>query len=344
MTCFFALTVFTTACKKEENKLPEVTTNDILYARRTLAALDGSVRPEVSDSIIAYGFCWNTTGLPTLSDNNIPAQFGPPQHFQAYPEGLKPNTTYYVRAYAKNLFGTSFGSEKMFTTMTATITVSYNPSLQYNSVMDIEGNVYKTIDIGTQTWMAENLRTTRYNDNSEIPLVSDKSAWEQLLTPGYCWYENNEEVYKNIFGALYNGYAVNTGKLCPSGWHVPSDNEWKTLEVYLGIPQEAIEGGSRGTNEGLKIKEAGTNNWFLKENINGTNESGFTGLPCGRRFGYDIDTGWGEGVVTYWWSSSGYPQYNWLFCRWLLLDHTEIFRDASQMDFGLSVRCIKDRV
>jgi uncharacterized protein (TIGR02145 family) len=339
---FILLLITLYACKKEESKLPEVTTNEVLFVRRTYVGLDGAVRLTVSDSIIAYGFCWNTKGLPTLNDNITERSFGLPQHFQAYPEGLRPNTTYYVRAYATNLNGTNFGLEKTFTTMAASATIVFNPNLTYHSVSDVEGNVYKTIEIGTQTWMAENLKATRYNDNTEIPYITDNNEWEHLKTPGYCWYENNEEIYKNIYGAYYNAYAVNTGKLCPTGWHVPSNSEWKTFELFLGMSPESIDGGIRGTIEGLKIKETGKHNWFDKENIDGTNESGFTGLPGGRRMGYDGGTIGGEGILAFWWTSSGLLESNYFVCRWLLYNKSIIIQEGRELSAGFNVRCIRD--
>ncbi|MGB4293792.1 MAG: FISUMP domain-containing protein, partial [Bacteroidales bacterium] len=97
---------------------------------------------------------------------------------------------------------------------------------------DVDGNRYKVIMIGNQLWMAENLRTTKYNDGTPIPLVTDNTAWSNLTSPGYCWYDNNS-TNKDTYGALYNWYTVNTGKLCPSGWHVPSDDEWTIMQNYL---------------------------------------------------------------------------------------------------------------
>jgi hypothetical protein len=106
-----------------------------------------------------------------------------------------------------------------------------------NLVKDIDGNVYDTVTVGTQTWMVENLKTTRYNDGTAIPLVTKSVAWETLSTPGYCWYNNDESTYKAPYGALYNWYTVNTGKLCPTGWHVPGDSEWIVLIDFLGGPE-----------------------------------------------------------------------------------------------------------
>jgi len=98
------------------------------------------------------------------------------------------------------------------------------------TVKDVDGNEYRTVIIGSQTWMIENLRTTRYADSTAIPMVSDSASWRNLLTPGYCWYNNDSTTNKNEFGALYNWYTVDTGKLPPRGWHVPTEEDWTTLE------------------------------------------------------------------------------------------------------------------
>lgn len=163
-----------------------------------------------------------------------------------------------------------------------------------NIVTDIDGNVYNTVTIGTQVWMKENLKTTKYNDGTAIPLVIDSPDWSNLKTPGYTWNicGNNEDSIIAIYGALYNWYTVNTGKLCPTGWHVPSDNEWTTLITYLG--GENVAGG--------KLK-AGTADWG-SPNIGATNESGFTALPGGVCYA-DGDYS-GIGGDGFWWSSSEY--------------------------------------
>ena len=140
------------------------------------------------------------------------------------------------------------------------------------TVTDIDGNVYHTVKIGAQTWMVENLRTTRYNDGTAIPLVTGNTAWGSLTTPGYCWYNNDQATYGSTYGALYNWYAVNRGKLCPTGWHVATDAEWTQLTDYLGGVWVA----------GGKMKEAGLSHWE-SPNEGATNSSGFTALPGGHR-------------------------------------------------------------
>jgi uncharacterized protein (TIGR02145 family) len=152
------------------------------------------------------------------------------------------------------------------------ILIPFSASAQ---VTDIDGNVYQTVTIGAQVWMKENLKTTKYNDGTSIPNVTDNTDWAALTTPGYCWYNNDAATFKDTYGALYNWFTVSTGNLCPTGWHVPSNDEWTTLTTYLG--GESVAGG--------KLKATGTTNW-LTPNTGASNTSGFTGLPGGfRNFG-----------------------------------------------------------
>lgn len=139
-------------------------------------------------------------------------------------------------------------------------------------VTDIDGNIYNTITIGTQVWMAENLKTTRYRDGSSIPYVKDDIEWMRLTTPGYSCYDNDPATYIEIYGALYNWHAANSGKLCPTGWHVPTDAEWLSLMNHLG--GSSVSGG--------KLKEKGTSHWD-SPNTGATNETGFTALAGGCR-------------------------------------------------------------
>jgi uncharacterized protein (TIGR02145 family) len=208
--------------------------------------------------------------------------------------------------------------------------ITFNPSITYGSMTDQDGNTYKTVTIVTQTWMAENLRTTKYNNGTTIPLVTSNTEWSKT-TPGYCWYKNMETVYRNIYGALYNWHTVITGNLCPAGWHVPSNTEWETLITYVG--GEMVAGG--------KLKETGTIHWYTP-NTGATNESGFTALPGGWResegiFGYN-------GIDGLWWSSTEYEDD--ISCAWDIVVYST-YNDVSSSDWmdkrsGISVRCIKD--
>jgi uncharacterized protein (TIGR02145 family) len=198
----------------------------------------------------------------------------------------------------------------------------------YNKVTDVEGNSYNTITIGTQTWMAENLKTTKLNDGTNIPLVTNGTTWGTLSTPAYCWFNNDEASYKVTYGALYNWYTANTGKLCPSGWHIPSDPEWTTLTDYLG--GLSIAGG--------KMKEAGTSHW-ISPNIGATNESGFTGLPAGYR---DKTSGFlNIGTYALWWASTGINSTD-SWGRGLYNLDATVYRYNYYNNHGFSVRCIKN--
>ncbi len=196
------------------------------------------------------------------------------------------------------------------------------------TLKDIDGNVYQTVTIGTQVWMAENLKTTKYNDGSEIPLVTEQSAWYDLGAPGYCWYNNDESANRNVYGALYNWYAVDTGKLCPPGWHVPSDEEWTTLTKYLG--GETIAGG--------KIKEAGTIHW-PGPNTGATNSSGFNALPAGFRG----KTGFipASEVAAIFWSSTAFDSDD-AWTRYLQPDSIIAGRNNGGKYHGFAIRCLKD--
>jgi uncharacterized protein (TIGR02145 family) len=196
-----------------------------------------------------------------------------------------------------------------------------------NTVTDVDGNIYHTVTIGTQTWMVENLKTTKCNDGTAIPLVTDTTAWHILATPGYCWYNNDSAAYGNDYGALYNWFAVNTGKLAPKGWHVPTDAEWTTLTTYLGGE----------SNAGLPLKD--TTHWSSPNYA--TNTSGFSALPGGYRNFYG--TFYSIGTNGYWWSSTAYGEgatYSW--SRFMYYNFSDVNRYSSSVTLGFSVRCIKD--
>jgi len=194
------------------------------------------------------------------------------------------------------------------------------------TITDVDGNIYPSIVIGTQCFMRKDLQTTRYNDGTNIPHVTDQTTWSGLTTPAYCYYNNDYETYGSVYGALYNWYAVNTSKLCPSGWHVPSKDEWMTLTTYLG--GLSLAGG--------KLKETGLNHWN-SPNTGATNEVGFNGLPGGNRgnsFAF-------EGMYYRRWSSTNYDA-NRAYQKDLVWSQSQDWEYYREKFIGMSVRCIKD--
>lgn len=203
-----------------------------------------------------------------------------------------------------------------------------------NTVTDIDGNVYSIVEIGSQTWLGQNLKTTRYNDGTPIPLQTDASIWGTLNTHAYCWYDNDIN-HKEPYGALYNWYvgsaANNGGKNpCPTGWHVPADDEWTALTDYLG--GTATAGG--------KLKEAGTAHWS-SPNAGATNETGFTALPGGYRGTGGIFAEMGSQGLH--WSSDEHATYTSSgYYRSMSYSSASVFRNYLGKTYGMSIRCIKD--
>ncbi|MCJ7446063.1 MAG: fibrobacter succinogenes major paralogous domain-containing protein [Bacteroidales bacterium] len=318
---FISLTILSIllfkSCLKDRIFFPDLTTMDVTSVTLTSAISGGAVIDDGGASILERGVCWNILSNPTIS-NYRTIESGGLGLFSSNLSPLNPNTYYYARAYATNKAGTGYGNQVIFIT---------DPTIQTMTVKDIEGNTYNTVKIGTQVWMVENLKTTKYNDGSAIPNVTDDTEWANLTTPAYCWY-NNDIRKKTPYGALYNFYAVSTGKLCPTGWHVPSDVEWTTLTTYLG--GESVAGG--------KLKEAGITH-YRTPNTGATNETGFTALPGGHRYYYATFVD--NGLYGDWWSSTEISATN-AWTRSMDFDKSIVRRENSSYGNGYSVRCLKD--
>lgn len=283
------------------------------------ATCSGNITADQNSAPTERGVCWSTEPTPDVTDNKTSGGTGPGE-FSCLMTGLTPQTTYYARAYATNKAGTAYGEEISFTTPA-------DHSGETGTVTDIDGNVYHTIGIGSQIWTKENLRTTRFNDESPITLEKDNLAWESLAGPGYCYYYS-DPLYLEVFGALYNWYAVVSPKLPPAGWNVPTDAEWTILETYLG----GI------TYAGGKLKETGTENW-MAPNFEATNETGFGALPGGIRAKDGIFDQVGE-TSNFWTNSSASYEEAWY--RSMDYSTSRNTRESKPVNFGLSVRLVKD--
>lgn len=216
------------------------------------------------------------------------------------------------------------------------------------AVTDIDGNVYHTVTIGNQCWMKENLKTTKYRNNTNIPYVADGDEWANMTTDAYVWYDK-DIMWKEPYGALYNWYAtVDTKGLCPTGWHVPTYDEWTVLTSYIGgmDPPHGNElkscrqinsplGGDCNTTEHPRWREDTNNGNY------GTDDFGFSGLPGGARSIYSSGF-WSLGSKGYWWSSSEYKTPGLARFRELMYDEGKVWGGNFEKAFGFSVRCLRD--
>jgi uncharacterized protein (TIGR02145 family) len=194
-------------------------------------------------------------------------------------------------------------------------------------VADIDGNIYETIMLGNQVWMAENLRTTRLNDGSEIRLITKNQEWYNNSAPAFSWYNNDSSMFKVPYGALYNGYVAANEKICPAGWRVPDKDDWKQLIQSFG---DTIDAGGRLKVEGSQ--------WHFP-NMGGDNSSGFTALPAGMR--YFEGTYSSLSYFTAYWSTTGPDTTSLSFMSLSYLDAKATFGVKSKRH-GFSIRCIRD--
>jgi uncharacterized protein (TIGR02145 family) len=295
-----------------------VTTANITNITPTSATGGGNVITDGNPPVSSRGIVWNTAHDPTVENHQGMTNQGTGTgNFTSEITGLIPGTTYYARAYATNSLSTVYGDEVSFSAV--------------GTVTDIDGNVYEIVLIGNQVWMAENLKTGKYNNGSVIPKVTDDTEWFNLPGTGaHAWHGNSEDNF-NTYGALYNWFAVETGHLCPSGWHVPSDDEWTILADYLGGSE--IAGG--------KLKAISS--LWKDPNEGATNETGFTALPAGGREYYGTFFNLGNSGM--WWSTDEYSSgSDNAFFRGVIYIFTTLGRNSHgyHKNSGMSIRCIKD--
>jgi len=308
--------------------LATLTTSDVTSITSNSAISGGNITDDGGGIITARGVCWAKYANPTVTGEHTTDGTGT-GGFISNINCLSFATTYYVRAYAINSAGTTYGDQQIFTTP-GTNPIIFNPDLTYGSVSDLDGNCYKTIQIGTQTWMAENLKTTKYNNGDLIgtttPMELDIS---NESTPSYQW--SYSESHTAVYGRWYTWYAVtDTRNVCPTGWHVPSNVEWTTLIDYFGETSVAYD----------KLRESGNTHWrYCMSAPDVSNENGFTALPGGIRPPSFYDHYIGE--MGNFWSTT---EYDVLSARSLDLGFCfgELSQSTTSKKYGLSIRCLKD--
>jgi uncharacterized protein (TIGR02145 family) len=317
------------------------------YASQTISGIESAARLDITAAVITVAapaagthtpsktqvvWNWNTvtgaTGYKWSATNLYSSSTDMGTDLTKTETGLTCNTAYYRYVWAYNGSGcVSAVTELTQTTSACMVTIS-----------DVDGNVYNTVTIGTQVWMAENLKATKYNDNTAIPNITVNETFAAATTGAYSDYDNTPS-NSTTYGRLYNWYAIdndattktasNGGKnICPTGWHVPTIAEWTTLSTYLG----------GGTVAGAKLKETGTTHWETP-NTGATNESGFTGLPAGIRSSSGT---WNIGVQTYWWSSSKHSGSVYNDYTYIQNNYNNLSISYPSDPMGFSVRCISD--
>ena len=291
--------------------VPTISTSVISNLTYSSAISGGNISADGNVTVTARGVCWSSSSNPTIALSTKTVDGTGTGSFTSAISGLTENTSYYVRSYATNAIGTAYGSEVVFTT---------------------PFDLTPRVTIGNQVWTTQNLNVSTYRDGTPITQITAAADWPATVEGAYCYY-NNSPANGDIYGKLYNWYAVNDsthGGLAPAGYHIATDAEWTTLITTLDA---TVAGG--------KMKEAGNTHW-LSPNTGANNSSGFTALPGGGRSSAN-GSFWYIGGHTYWWTATVYPLPLYAYRRQL---------DQTQVDFspgggslkteGYSVRCIKD--
>ncbi|MFU8843752.1 MAG: fibrobacter succinogenes major paralogous domain-containing protein [Bacteroidales bacterium] len=315
-----------------QNGIISLATADITNVTANSATSGGNITNDGGASVLQRGVCWSTGSNPTLDDNYTQDGAGSGTYTSEI-TGLNGNTHYYVRAYATNAFGTVYGNEFMFFAFMCGTLLS-----------DVDGNTYNSVLVGNQCWMKENLKTTSYSNATLIPNVTDSTAWLNLTSGAYVWYDNDTN-WKDAYGALYNWYAtVNPNGLCPVGWHVPGHNELTALTAFIGGTSSpngnklkscrqvnSPLGGDCNTTEHPRWNEHSTNY--------GTDDYGFSSLPGGfRSINGPFDN---LGNFGHWWSTTEHSSTNG-WGRTLGYSYGYVAVGNYNKLNGFSVRCIRD--
>jgi uncharacterized protein (TIGR02145 family) len=303
---------------KTQGNLPIASTTGHSNLKTSSVTLKGIVSASMLITTVTFEY-----GTSSSYGNSITAQQSPITadnvEVSAEISGLQSNTTYHYRVVAQNVLGASSGRDSTFKTVLTGIT---------GSVTDADNNTYNTIGIGYQQWMTTNLKTTKYRDGTKIPKIQKDSLWRLASTSGFCWYNNDSTTFAARYGALYNWHAVSTSQLCPSGWHVPSQEDIEKLVEYVG--GSSVAGG--------KLKQTGTSNWE-SPNEGAVNEFGFNALAAGKR---DHDAVYDfarvEGV---WWTSSNYSTLTSSYFS-IIYKYSNSYIGILNKKNGASVRCVKD--
>lgn len=294
------------------------------------ATISGSVNPNYFSTAIVFE--WGTTvsyGHSFVYMQN-PLTGSSPLEVSLNLTGLEQATTYHFRIKAENEIGVKTSDDYSFTTL--------------GPVTDADGNIYPIITLGTQVWMSANLATTKYNNGNDIPLVADPVSWGGLTTPGYCWYNNDMALNKSIYGAMYNYYSVNTDRLCPAGWHVPTIDEWAVLKDYLTTNGYGYGGSGDDIAKSLSSAlywQSSTTPGAVGNDQTSNNSSGFTAVPAGGRDGLNGTYSSLGGSTVFWTSTPVISSMS--ECEAISSIRSTVTEGSALNGFGCSVRCVYDK-
>jgi uncharacterized protein (TIGR02145 family) len=335
-------------CEREDPiEIPTVSTLAVTEITGQTASSGGSITDDGGGTILSRGVVWSTSENPvTVNNLGITTDGSGAGEFESKITGLLPGTTYFVRAYAENVSGISYGQSVSFTTL-------QEKDSAKGSLEDIDGNIYLTVQIGDTEWMAENLIVTQYNNGDPILEGLDNDDWENITSGALAVYPhelldglNSESEVIQKYGILYNGYAVETGKLCPAGWEIPSDDDWKALEGYADTRfgqghEEWDRNGWRGYDAGQRLRAEYDFGFSVKSDswipVKGSDDFGFTALPGGfRNF---IGPYHQAGNYGYWWSRTKEgDDLVWVRSMGVI---SFVRRESTGKNHGYSVRCIR---
>ena len=344
-------------CLRNENgsptaQLPTIVTTAVSNITETSATCGGNVTSDGGATVTARGVCWSTSHNPTLSGSHTTDGSGTGS-FSSSVTGLTAGATYYVRAYATNNEGTAYGNEVSFTAASTTSFVC-----GASTITDVDNNTYNTVQIGQQCWMKENLRTTKYADNTSISQGDSGSA-----TVAYWYYPNNDASNKPTYGLLYNWKAVMRDSwssninpsgvqgVCPTGWHVPSNAEWTQLIEYVSSQSQYMCGNYDDYYHIIAKALASTTGWVSSTyqctpgNVpSNNNATGFSALPAGDYSTIDslnLGNYYDIGLWAFFWGSTS-SSNDYAGAGALIYDDSEAHLYAIRNNWGLSVRCLRD--
>jgi uncharacterized protein (TIGR02145 family) len=327
---FFGLLFCSCNDSKDADKINglAVITSPIIAYSDTSAICSGEVLSDGTSAILEKGICWSRTVNPTFENFHITSGVGVGK-FSRTITVLDASTQYYMRAYAINSKDTIYGNTVIVTTKPSPKYI-FNPKLIYGTVSDNEGNSYKTIKIGNQTWMAQNLRATKFQNGDPIPSASDIQTWLKFRSPCECAYDFNENSDSlSKYGRYYNWYAIaDKRNVAPIGWHVATDNDWAYLTAKGSVIPKALASQS-GWKDGGSWNDVGYLQFWKN------NKTGFSAVPAGILNGQNNL----PYEYAFWWSYSESPNFN---CRYLRYDKSSMINTFMTEQYGLSVRCVKD--